>query len=125
MQGYRGRGNVQTPEETRQSIARLMTTNPRWRVKTAVAGAIAAPGELFLADVTAGDLTIYLPAPAEYNRGQAIAVKKIDASVNQVNIDRIGTAYTVDGQAGYSLIGINLPSVTFVSDGESGWWSVQ
>ena len=75
---------------------------------------------LILVDASTGAITITLPDPTKYP-GEAITVKKIDASANAVTVSPYGTE-TIDGGASYSLSSQNQ-FITLISDG-TNWYVV-
>ena len=81
-------------------------------VSTQTGNYTAADGDLVLADASSGAFTVTLPAPSE---GDAVAVKKIDSSANDVTIATPG-AETIDGHSTIT-ISAQFASRDFVSDG--------
>lgn len=74
----------------------------------------AAPGDCILADATAGAFTITLPTAA--STGDAVLVKKTDASANAVAV-----AGTIDGDAGGMSITEQYFGAIFLSTGSDTW----
>lgn len=63
----------------------------------------ADKGKLILADATAGDMIISLPAPNVALDGFAIGIKKIDSSGNKVTLDPVGAAH-IEGINSFDLM---------------------
>lgn len=77
-------------------------------------------GETILADATAGDLVVDLPAAATIGRGYRIKIKKIDTSANLVTIDPAGSE-TIDDALNLQINQYNI-AYTIVSDGVNKWY---
>jgi hypothetical protein len=93
-------------------------------VSTVVAGTHAvSPGDLILANATAGIVTLNLPAASTTVSGTMLVVKKIDNAANKVSVVPNGTD-TVEGVQTAFEWDTALSSYTFVSDGTSAWWVV-
>lgn len=71
---------------------------------------------VILVDATAGNQLKVLPAAADWE-GKYYTVKKIDASVNTVTVQRAGTD-TIDGQTAW-VLGSRYSAVTLISDGDN------
>lgn len=74
----------------------------------------AGDGECVLGDASGGSVNIELPTPVE---GMLVAVKKVDSSGNNVNINTPGTE-TIDGSGSVS-ISAQYASREITSDGTS------
>ena len=71
---------------------------------------------VILVDATAGNRVKVLPAAADW-QGKYYTVKKIDASVNTVTVQRAGTD-TIDGQTAW-VLGGRYSAITLISDGDN------
>lgn len=71
------------------------------------------------ADASAGAITISLMSAAGYN-GPGVTVKKVDASVNQVNVDCSNPAQSIDGNESF-VINSQNDVLQFYSDG-TNWF---
>jgi hypothetical protein len=79
---------------------------------------------VLLIDTSAGDVGINLLTSvsawdATTSAGQQFTIKKITTDVNKVTVTPAGVE-TIDGNTSYDLLGPNLTSITFISDG-SNW----
>jgi hypothetical protein len=83
-------------------------------------GAVLDNDYLILANATAGNITLNLPAVAG-NLGALVVVKKTDASVNTVTIDP-NAAETIDGTA-TKVLSAQYEKITIACDGTT-WWIV-
>lgn len=76
----------------------------------------ASASDFILADASAGNITITLPAPVD---GAKVAVKKIDSSANTIIINPHGTE-TIDGSTSLTL-STQYESYYLCSDGNN-WY---
>jgi len=82
---------------------------------------------IILCNTTAGVVSITLPTAASaYTAanqvGQVYTVKRITTDANKVSVIPPG-AETIDGNTSYDLVGPNLTSITFVSNG-TNWFII-
>lgn len=101
-----------------QSIYRYVQSRTRVVSKTA---AYSVESDVFLVrvDTTSAGFTVMLPPAATYP-GRQIAVKKIDASANNVTVDGDGSE-TIDGAA-TKVWNTQYLSYTFISNGTN--WDI-
>lgn len=88
---------------------------------------IALTNSVILCDTASTGITITLPSASDAftsltNLGQQFSVKRITTDVNKVTIAPAG-AELIDGNTQYDLVGPNLVSITFISNGTS-WFVV-
>lgn len=95
--------------------------NSTLNVVTSTANYLAtAANDVILMDVTAGGLSVTLPA-ASANTGVLIQIKKVDTGTNDITIQTISG--NIDGSATATLSGSGgaMPGAAFISDG-SNWF---
>jgi hypothetical protein len=91
------------------------------RGRTVTASAVYAADDYFIAaDCTAGVVTLTLPTAAG-SRGKVLVAKKIDASINAMNLNGAG-ADTIDGAGSVSTT-TQYVAFTVFCDGAQ-WWLV-
>ncbi len=104
--------------------------NVRFRTVTNITSnhGLLLTNDIILADATAGAIDINLMSASDAydsveNKGYVFTVKKINATSNNISINANG-AESIDGSSTVALIGLDHPSVSFVSDG-SNWWTIE
>jgi len=85
--------------------------------------AVRTDDNVLLVDTSAGDVTLTLRLAANYRPGKPITIKKISADMNSVILVTTG-GQLFDGIATGFQTEIYRESLTFASDGISGFWLV-
>jgi len=110
--------SVSNPTAAQDAATKNYVDNIAVTTKTTAYTAVAGTDKIILCNASGGLLAIGLPAVSG-NTGISFTIKKIDSSVNVVEIDADGSE-TIDGLTS-QIISVQYQSITVFCDG-STWW---